>query len=312
MRNLMMLLVTFLLTACQWQEPPAAYGTVERDLIHVNAQAAGLITQLQVRKGDTVKVGQQLMQQDTTELQLVVEQYQAQLYGAKAQLALLQQGSRQEQRQQARANLARAKAVLDDAKLTLKRQHELFEKKLSSAANLQQAEAAAAVAQASYAATEQQLAEVMAGSRELDIEQAMQQVAQLDARLQQVRWQMLQLSIIAQRDGIVDDILWRPGERVQAGTTLLTISVTGSAYARLYLPADALATWHEQGEVDVWLEGQDTPISGRIRYISAQAAFTPHFALHQLERSRLVYLTEISLPDESQVISGTPVRVLLP
>ena len=312
MRNFMLIFTGLLLMACQWQEPAAAFGTVERDLIHVNAQTSGLITVLNAQKGDSIKTGQILLQQDNTEQLLIVAQNEAQLALAKAQLTLLQQGSRQEQQEQAKANLARAAAMLDDAKLTQTRQVALFTQKLSSAAALQQADAALAVAQASYDVAEQQLKEVMAGSRQPDIEQALQQVKQLEARLQQVQWQLQQLTVIAERDGTVDDILWRRGERVPAGATLLTLSVDDSAYARLYLPANALANWRLGQQVEVWLEGRDAAVNGTIRFISPNAAFTPHFALHQLERSRLVYLTEVSLPQDLGIHTGTPIRVLLP
>ena len=145
-----------------------------------------------------------------------------------------------------------------------------------------------------------------------DIEQASWQVAQLQAREEQLQWQLQQSSTYAGRDGVIDDVLRYRGERVQPGSTLMTLAVSDSAYARVYLPASVIAHWQVGQQLNIWLQGRETALSGTVRYISTEAAFTPHFALHQQERSRLVYLTEISLTDSKDLISGTPVRVELP
>lgn len=252
------------------------------------------------------------MQLDTTEQQWQVAQVEAELAAAQAELELLQQGSRDEQRAVAQANLARADAKLIDAELTQQRQTQLFRQKLNAESEVQQADAAVAIAIAERDVARQQLQQTLVGNRLQDIEKAHQQVLLLQARLGQAQWQLQQLSVLAERDGIVDDVLRYRGERVQTGATLLTLAVKDSAYARLYLPARALANWPLGSEVKLLLDNQQQAINGRIRYVSPVAAFTPHFALHQQERSRLVYLTEISLPDDSTLISGTAVRVELP
>lgn len=307
-----LLSVLFLLAACQGQEHKAAFGTVERELVLINAASDGLITQVNVKKGQQVQAGQLLVQQEITEQKLVLQQVQAELNAANSKLELLQLGSRTEQRELAKANLARAEAKLVDARLTQRRQASLLQQRLNSEAAVQQADAALAVAIAEQQVAQQQLAETLSGNRTQDIEQAAQQVAQLQARLEQMQWQLQQKSVYAGRDGVIDDILHYRGERVQPGSTLMTLSVSDSAYARVYLPASALTQWAVGQQLNVWLEGRDSAISGTVRYISADAAFTPHFALHQQERSRLVYLTEISLADNKELISGTPVRVELP
>lgn len=312
MRRIIAMALLLTLSACQWQESKSAYGTIERELLQVNTSAAARITDVQVSKGQQVQKGQLLMQQDTAELQLQLQQLDAALAAAQARLELQQLGSRQEQQAVARAALASADAKLADARLTQKRQAQLFQQGLNSAASLQQADAALAIALANQQVAAEQLAETLAGNRQQDIEAARQQVKQLAAQRAQVLWQMTQRSIVAERDGTVDDVLHYQGEQVAAGVTLLTLAVADTAYARLYLPSDALASVTLGAEVELWLDGQDTPLQGQVRFISPQAAFTPHYALHQQERSRLVYLTEVALPDSAGLRSGLPVRLELP
>lgn len=312
MRKLIVLAVVCCLSACQGQETKAAFGTVEREVVLVSAAVDGLITEVTVKKGEPVTAGQLLVQQETTEQRLLLTQVQAELAAAQAKLELMQLGSRTEQRELAKANLARAEAKLVDARLTQRRQAELFAQQLNSQAAVQQADAALAVALAEQRAAQQQLAETLAGNRQQDIEQASWQVAQLKAREEQLQWQLQQSSTYAGRNGVIDDVLRYRGERVQPGSTLMTLAVSDTAYARVYLPASAIAHWQVGQQLSVWLQGRETALSGTVRYISTEAAFTPHFALHQQERSRLVYLTEISLADSKDLISGTPVRVELP
>lgn len=312
MRNAIFLVILVYLAGCQWQEPKSAYGTIEREVVLVNAAATADVTEVPVSKGQRVTSGQLLVQQDKTELIWQQQQVQAELAAAQAQLDLMQAGSRQEQQALARANLAAADARLADAKLTLQRQAELSRQGLNSAAAVQQADAALAVAQAERQAYAEQLAQTLAGNRPQEIETARQKVQQLTARLQQLLWQINQRSIYAKRSGVIDDVLRYVGEHVTAGSTLITMAVDNSAYARIYLPAEAVAHWQVGSDVSLWLDGREAPVNGTIRYISSAAAFTPHFALHQQERSRLVYLAEISLPDSATLRTGTPIRLELP
>jgi HlyD family secretion protein len=54
-------------------------------------------------------------------------------------------------------------------------------------------------------------------------------------------------------------------------------------------------------------------LNGVVRFVSADAAFTPYYALTQEDRSRLSYLAEIDLPDDAarDIPSGVPVQVSL-
>lgn len=49
-----------------------------------------------------------------------------------------------------------------------------------------------------------------------------------------------------------------------------------------------------------------------IRSIGQKPAFTPYYALNAAERSRLVYLIEMTFTDGYSLPSGTAVQVLLP
>ena len=63
----------------------------------------------------------------------------------------------------------------------------------------------------------------------------------------------------------------------------------------------------------VHVDGIAEAIPGKVRYVSAQASFTPYFALTQQDRSRLAYLAEITLEGAQATMlpAGVPVQVRL-
>jgi len=63
--------------------------------------------------------------------------------------------------------------------------------------------------------------------------------------------------------------------------------------------------------VAVTVDGIDGALDGTVRFISAEAAFTPYYALTQKDRARLSYLAEIDLDDAraASLPVGMPVQV---
>jgi HlyD family secretion protein len=59
------------------------------------------------------------------------------------------------------------------------------------------------------------------------------------------------------------------------------------------------------------VDGIDGTLRGQVRYIAAQAAFTPYYALTQEDRGRLSYLAEVTIIDEkgADLPAGVPVEV---
>jgi HlyD family secretion protein len=53
-------------------------------------------------------------------------------------------------------------------------------------------------------------------------------------------------------------------------------------------------------------------LRGTVRWVSADASFTPYFALTEHDRSRLSYLAELDLPQAADLPSGVPLVVLSP
>jgi HlyD family secretion protein len=80
--------------------------------VNISPKSPGLLADLNVEQGDTVKQGQIIARMDNSEIKMRILQYQANLAQAKAQLAESEAGSRPEEIAQAKARVDQAQAQL--------------------------------------------------------------------------------------------------------------------------------------------------------------------------------------------------------
>ncbi|MBT8075709.1 MAG: hypothetical protein KJN61_04505, partial [Gammaproteobacteria bacterium] len=83
-------------------------------------------------------------------------------------------------------------------------------------------------------------------------------------------------------------------------------------YARIYVPETLRSSVQPGRKLDVRIDGQERVFEGTVRWVSADASFTPYFALTEHDRSRLSYLAEVDVPGASSLPSGVPLEVDFP
>ena len=104
----------------QWQ------GYAEADFVKVGPTQPGLLTEVDVARGDQVAAGTLLFQQDDTPDRAADDQAERQLHQAQEQLANLQAAGKPTEIEQAQANLAEARATLERTKTDFNRGEFLF------------------------------------------------------------------------------------------------------------------------------------------------------------------------------------------
>ncbi|MEM7580413.1 MAG: efflux RND transporter periplasmic adaptor subunit [Mastigocoleus sp.] len=184
----------------------SANGKIEPELsINLSPESSGIIKNLLVEEGDTVKKGQILAYMDDANLQGQLTQAKAEVASAQANLEKLQAGNRSEeiaqskaQLEEAQANLnklingnrpqdiAQAQARLNHSKATFKQAEKELERyqRLSDAGAISQQElsiyqTSQETAYAQLQEAEQALKLLQIGSRQEDIQQARAKVKQL-------------------------------------------------------------------------------------------------------------------------------------
>jgi RND family efflux transporter MFP subunit len=98
------------------QDSNVFVGTLESPrFVTIKPQVEGRITQIFAKEGDRIQQGQPMISLQSDDAQALLQQRQAALQQAQANLALLNAGTRPEQIAQARATLAQAQSKLRDA-----------------------------------------------------------------------------------------------------------------------------------------------------------------------------------------------------
>lgn len=302
-----------LLSACNDSAQNLALGTLERERVAHTATINEVVTALPVAQGSKVKKGTLLVQLDNTQQKAQVSKAEAEALEAETTLEKLRNGARKEQIAIAKAQVAGAKASLFENQANYNRLLNLRDQKVISQANLDTALATRDAAQANLQSVEEQLQELLNGTREEDLRIAEAHLQSMRALLASEQKKLADLTILATRDGIVDNLPWNVGERVTAGSPVAIVLAGPAPFARIYVPETYRVKVKVGDALVVHVDGIARTISGHVRWIATDPAFTPYYALNQQERSRLMYLAEVQLPDsEADLPNGIPVQVELP
>jgi HlyD family secretion protein len=308
----LLLALTALLAACDPSETTYLVGTLERDRIELKVESNEPIVAIGVADGQSVTAGDMVLTQDAARAEARLAQLAALRDQAAARLAELRRGPREESIREARANLEARRAERANALAELERTREVFERGLSSQGQLDRDETAYRTAAAREQAATQALEQLLNGTT---VEELLQAEAALEAATAQVGSAELDLArtrVLAPVDGVVDKVLYQLGERPAPGTTIAVLLDSSRTFARVYVPEHLRARVQPGESLQVRVDGVAESFNGRVRWVSADASFTPYFALTQHDRSRLSYLAEIDLEGAADLPSGVPLQADFP
>lgn len=305
--------VLLLLSACDNQSQHLALGTLERDRIAHSATVNEVVIALPVAKGAFVEKGTVLVQLDDTYQVSVVKQAEATVQLTQANLEKLRNGARSEEIAAARAKSKGAEAVNLEAAANYNRSQQLLVRHFISQSEMDSARAARDTARADLKKAQEELRELTNGTRVEDLQMAESELNAALAALASEQKKLADLTITATRSGILDNLPWNLGERVTSGSPLAIVMAGKAPFARVYIPEPYRAKLHIGDKLIVHVDGLADSITGELRWIATDPAFTPYYALNQEERARLMYLAEVQLPDDqARLPSGIPAQVELP
>ncbi len=305
--------IIVLLSACDSRQQNVALGTLERDRIAQTATVNEVVVELPFAQGSVVKKGSVLVRLDDTQQKAQVAKAQSDVAQAEAYLEKLRNGAREEDVASARADVVGAKAKLVESKANYKRAIDLGKTDAIGQAYIDKTIATHDANRANLTSAKEHLRKLTNGTRAEDLSMAAASLDAANAVLASEKKILADLTIVAPRDGVLDNLPWNLGERVTLGSPL-AVMVAGSApFARVYVPEPYRVKVKVGDELLVHVDGLDNTITGTLRWIATEPAFTPYYALNQEERSRLMYLAEVQLPDsEAHLPNGVPAQVELP
>ncbi len=306
------LLVFLAATGCgSSSDSQVVLGTLERDRLELPAQANEPIIGIRVHEGEVVAQSQELLQLDPANAAARRSALQASVGVARHRLAELIHGPRSEEVLEARARLGAAESQLDTEVNEYNRVKELVERKLTSQSALERQRAVRDRAESARKEAQAQLTLLLKGTRIEELDQAREALRQAEGELAEFDIGAERLLVRAPRAGVIEALPFKLGERPPAGAAVVIMLAEGAPYARVYVPEPMRVGVKAGTSAEVRVDGVEEPFAGQVRYISAEAAFTPYFALTQKDRSRLSYLAEVTLTEAraAELPAGIPVEV---
>lgn len=258
------------LAACSPKKDTPWLGYGEGDFALIGAPQAGWLTSLAVERGQTVHKGDLLFTLDA-------DQQQASRDQAVATLA------------QARGSLAQEQANLAYRIKELQRQDALAHDNAGTPTTRDQAESNLLQSRARIA-------------------QLTDQINQMEAQLHGAAYALSQRRVVAQADGPVQDIYFRPGEYVAPATSVVSILPPTNTYVRFFVPETQFSKVRLGQRVRITCDGCK-PFEATITFVAAQEEYTPPVIFSAESREKLVYKLEARASGGLPIRPGQPVEV---
>ncbi len=286
-------------------------GNIDVRQVNLGFKVGGRIAALAVDEGDSVETGQLLATLDKQYFEDSLHLAEAQRNQAQANFDRLQNGSRPEEIEQARAQTATAQAALLRAEQDHARSTTLIAQKAIAAADFDATRAAFVEAKAAVNSAEAAQRLVELGPRVEDIAAGQAQLQAAEAQVVVSQRQLVDSQILAPHAGVILTRARESGAIVNVGETVFTLTLVSPVWVRTYIGEPDLGRIAPGMNVGVQTDGHSKQIhSGRVGYISPTAEFTPKTVETRELRTSLVYRVRIVIdaPDAG-LRQGMPVTL---
>lgn len=305
------LFLLLLATGCSNDENPyRVVGQLASDRYEMTVESSEPIVAIHVVEGGAIAVGDILVTQDDRRAAARLAQAEAARAQAQARLEELVRGPRSEQIAAARASVEGATRDLEFRQAEMDRTQEIHARGLASADALDQAKAALDAAEANLDLQQARLAELLTGTTIEELAQAEQAVKQASAVRDSAAIDLEYHTLVSPVNGIADTRLFEPGERPSPGQPVMILLGGQQPYARVFVPETIRVDIGPGTAARIHIDGHEEVLDGRVRWVSADASFTPYYALTERDRGRLSFIAKVDITtDRARLPDGVPVEV---
>jgi HlyD family secretion protein len=283
-------------------------GNIEATEVDLSFRLAGQIKTLTIEEGDKVRQGQVVATLDTDTLVALKGAAESELANARAVLDELEEGTRKEGIEQARALYKAAESRLKNAKDEYERYLALRREKAVSESLFDQKETLLRVAQEEFNNALERLKELETGPRE-------QQIRAGRARLERARWDLKKIdldiahstlecptpAVVLVKSGEV-------GEVTLAGATVATVAALDEVWLKGYISEKDLGRVKLGHRAQITTDTYPNKVyNGIVTFISSRAEFTPKNVQTKEERIKQVYRVKVTIKNlEHELKIGMP------
>jgi multidrug efflux pump subunit AcrA (membrane-fusion protein) len=249
-------------------------GSVEPQLATtLSTEIAGFTEYFRLREGDFVQQGVTVVAQlKSSELTLAVNEAEAELARARADLTKLKRGLRPEEIDEKRAEVAEKKAWVEKYAKDVERTKSLVTRDMVSKSEFDQSEANYLAARAQYERALRSLRVAELGFRQEDIAAADAEVQRLQAKLQRLREDVQKTVIRAPVSGFITNRHVEVGQWVERGGKVVDLIDLTAVLVRVPVHERDIRLVQAGDEAVVTLDAlPHRTFSGRVKHITPQA-----------------------------------------
>ena len=159
-------------------------------------------------------------------------------------------------------------------------------------------------------AAEEQVTSARLAARPAEREAANAVVESAQASRETAAYRLDQRRVVSDMSGRVQEVFQRTGEYVVPGKPVLSVLPDDGLKVRFFVPEAELSKIRLGANVQVHVDGQAAPVTGRVSYISSDAEFTPPVIYSRDARDKLVFVVEAKVPTDEGLHAGLPVEVV--
>jgi len=271
------------------------------------------IAKIFVEEGDRVKKGQVLAILQTHRLEAQIQEAEARIAAQQEVVKRLEAGTRSQEIEQARAEVAAAKATVRNSMLNFERISKTSGAGATSQQALDNARAQLDVNQAQLKVKEKALNLALEGPRKEDIAAAKNTLEALKASLSLLKIRLADMTLISPSPGIIRNRILEPGEMASTNQPVVTLALTDPKWVRAYVPEPDLGRIKLGMKAKIFSDSfADQSFEGWIGFISPVAEFTPKTVETEDLRTKLVYEVRVFVHDSEDLLRlGMPVTVIV-
>jgi HlyD family secretion protein len=295
-------------------QPAAVYqGYVEGEYVYVASAGSGELQTLFVSRGDAVQAGEELFELDPEPERAALREAEQRVAQAEARLADLTKGLRPSEVAALEARLTGARANAEFTEIEAQRLSRLKQDNVISQEEMDRVQTQLDSAEATVARLRADLETARLGARSDEIRVAEAESAAAAAARDRARWFAEQKRVSAPAQGVIEDTLYRVGERVAPRQPVVVLLPPENIKVRFFVPESERSSMIVGTPVWVNYDGAADPVSAKVSFLSTEAEFTPPVIYSRENRAKLVYMVEAVFDAVStqDLRPGQPVDVRL-
>ena len=258
------IVVTIVIGLSLPEHPDIIQGQAETTDYRLSSKVPARVCEIRVQEGDHVRRGDTLVILEAPDIRAKLSQAEAAYAAAQAQEQKAQNGTRQEQVQQAYEMWQKARAAMEIAGKTYHRINRLFENGVMAEQKRDEAQAQYEAMVATERAARSQYDMAVNGARLEDKAAAGAQVQRAQGAVSEVTSYMDETVLLATADGVVTEIFPELGELVGTGAPIMNVSCTDDVWFTFNIREDLLPGLTVGTETEVYLPAFDKRIPVRI------------------------------------------------